>query len=791
MPDLKNELEAALAALGESSRFCLSGSPSPLLPGLEVRDVGSVGIPVSQTEARRLIAQASQAPYGRGEETIVDPDVRRVWQLEPRQFSLRNSEWRPFIAGIVASVQQAFGISQRIDASLYKLLIYEPGSFFAPHRDTEKTAGMFATLVVGLPSRHKGGTLLVTHDGQTEKIDFGGAQSEYKMQYAAFYADCQHEIRPVTEGYRVCLVYNLAVAKSRKQPSAPKNGPAIEQVAQLLTRLFADRSLELDRLAIPLAHQYTEASFSPSALKGADRTRADVVLRAAETLGYQAYLALLTHHQSGEVDYSTYSFRSSWSRRRQYEEEDDEEDVSDSEDASAEMGEVYDEDCTLDHWFDAAGREQPLGEMSLNDKEVLHSQGGTMKQTISEATGNAGATLERWYRRGVVVLWPRDRHFRILAGEGQAMALPALAEMVADAADPAANQDCRELAEQIIQRWNAPQYFGRERKSLASEMLMLLERIDAENLVQQFVRDVLPKDYDGSEGQPLVRICGRLGWKSLLEPLFGFFASQAPEQGNGHLAAAVAIFEALCCNKPAMTDERRATCQAIADAVEQVITRCDGYRRNAWSHEGGGRAGIPERTIRALNALADKERLDRYATHVLASRTRYGLHETLIPAVQAISKWIQVDSPALDAYQLLRNHCIAELQAFTAEPVNPPGDWRRDAKLGCDCADCKMLGKFLRDPHLEIARFPLRQDRRQHLHQEIDHQQLDLTHVTERKGSPHTLVCTKTQASYQRRLKQFEVDSRLLHELEKLGATQRRGADVRSKKRANAKTANR
>jgi hypothetical protein len=37
-------------------------------------------------------------------------------------------------------------------ADLYKLLAYDPGSFFVNHRDTEKVAGMFATLIIVLPS---------------------------------------------------------------------------------------------------------------------------------------------------------------------------------------------------------------------------------------------------------------------------------------------------------------------------------------------------------------------------------------------------------------------------------------------------------------------------------------------------------------------------------------------------------------------------------------------------------------------------------------------------------------
>src|SRR5262249_49850893 len=94
--------------------------------------------------------------------------------------------------------------------------------------------------------------------------------------------------------------------------------------------------------------------------------------------------------------------------------------------------------------------------------------------------------------------------------------------------------------------------------------------------------------------------------------------------------------------------------------------------------------------------------------------------------------------------------------------------------------DCRMLSRFLRDPEQRVGRFPLRKERRRHLHQQIDQHQCDCTHVTERKGSPQTLVCTKTQASYERRKKQFAVDTKLLAELEALAAVEPRAAVRRS-----------
>ncbi len=215
MSEVVEQLLKALGSIDESPRFCVSGSVDPVLPGLEVAGVGTVGIPVNPSTAQQLIEHASQAPYGRGEETIVDTSVRRVWQIEPKQLANRNPQWGSLVEGIVKGVRSEFDIKGEVTAELYKPLIYEKGSFFAPHRDTEKVEGMFATLVVCLPSRHQGGTLIVSHDQQSREIDFGGPQGEYQVQYAAFCADCrelQQFLRDPVE-----QVHRFRVAKHRRQ----------------------------------------------------------------------------------------------------------------------------------------------------------------------------------------------------------------------------------------------------------------------------------------------------------------------------------------------------------------------------------------------------------------------------------------------------------------------------------------------------------------------------------------------------------------------------------------------
>ena len=52
----------------------------------------------------------------------------------------------------------------------------------------------------------------------------------------------------------------------------------------------------------------------------------------------------------------------------------------------------------------------------------------------------------------------------------------------------------------------------------------------------------------------------------------------------------------------------------------------------------------------------------------------------------------------------------------------------------------------------------MRQDLRQHVETMIARLRLDIRCETERKGSPHTLICTKTRATYERRCTQYAED---------------------------------
>ena len=79
-------------------------------PGLYVECLGPIGLPLTASDARRLVAIRHQAPFGRGSETIVDTSVRRTWELNPSQFLLRNLAWLKTIKKILIKSAMGLGI---------------------------------------------------------------------------------------------------------------------------------------------------------------------------------------------------------------------------------------------------------------------------------------------------------------------------------------------------------------------------------------------------------------------------------------------------------------------------------------------------------------------------------------------------------------------------------------------------------------------------------------------------------------------------------------------------------
>lgn len=764
---MQKALIQALARVDRPGDICTAGDLPLTMPGLEVGGLGLLRLPLAERQARKLIKCCQQAPYGKGSQTLVDTAVRRMWELDEKYVRFTNPKWENLVDSIVEVVQKQLGLEEKkLTAHLYKLLVYEKGSFFLPHRDGEKLDRMVATLVVVLPSAHEGGELIVSHNGRQYEFDFAGAASGHELSYAAFYADCQHEVRPLKSGYRLCLTYNVTLAQSRgrKGIAAPSHDAVVDEIEALLNawRLAADTR----KLAVTFDHRYTQKGFTPSSLKGLDQSRAEVLFEAAERAGCIAHLALITlwQHGTAECDYDEYAYdrdrpyhwNSDWDEDE--EDEDEEEDYRES-DSQYEMGEIFDTSLLADCWFDREGRKIRFGEIPVHESEVVSESALDADDPAEEEfegyTGNAGMTLERWYHRAAVVIWPRTEHFAVLCGAGTDAAIAGLQSMVqqlkrlSKARREILCGKCREFAAAIIDTWRADGeslYRAKSETSDRDSFPGLLCELDDPRLIRRFLVEVVAADGGIPLDPPFVKFCKQRGWSEFEPELLSVIEASTEET----LVRNAELVHLICRQRDKNTGRvalSNRLCERLAAAVQALD---DGPSKDRWRVRQIDRVALLVSSVEAMLAIDTQPPLISLIEHALHNRRLYKLTDTHLATIFALESRLGKLAKPNRAISHWLAVCRQDLERRTAKPPVEPQNYRRPSQVPCNCADCRQLSQFLADTQQREARFPLRKERRRHLHGIIDDNKCDLTHVTERRGRPYTLVCTKTNATFQR-----------------------------------------
>ena len=213
---ITRELAKILGTVERPGDFFVSGRADFPMPRIEVEGVGPIALPFIPAQAKQLIKAASRAPYGRGSETVVDTKVRRTWQIEGVRVTIGGKHWPKTLADIIARAADGLGVTGPVTAELYKLLVYDKGSFFVSHRDTEKAPGMFATLVVALPSQSEGGELVIRHEGRETKQDLANDDPS-EAAFAAFYAESCRSQRAIGRRWSSISCARQAVRRRRHQ----------------------------------------------------------------------------------------------------------------------------------------------------------------------------------------------------------------------------------------------------------------------------------------------------------------------------------------------------------------------------------------------------------------------------------------------------------------------------------------------------------------------------------------------------------------------------------------------
>lgn len=748
------EIEKLINSLDRPGDYCVHSKLVTPMPRLNVNRVGTIAFPVQITQLGALIGAAERAPYGRGPDTVLDRSVRDSWQIDRKKFQLGGPGWERTLKTIIGRVAKGLGCDEkRLEARPYKLLVYEPGGFFEPHRDTEKKVGMIGTLVVSFPTEGSGGELVVTHKGREQVIDLC-VDDPGTLAFAAFYADCTHETRPVREGHRVSLVFNLILHGKRSSGAgrAPDYRSEAEELCGLLQQWVRDPN-GTAKIVWLLDHDYSRAGLSFSKLKGTDAVVASTLSAAAKHAECTIHAAIVHVTELGYPDYS-------WGY----------EDLGD-----LEMDEVTDGYCTLKDWVALDDTRPRYGALPLADGELMPD--GALDDAypddkwVEEASGNAGVSVEHVYRHAALVVWPTEQTIQMLSSTDISAAIEYVESEAGRASGASAERArIRLLGSQLIDAWDRTTRRGelhdKDGKRLR-KALSVLEGIGATDLTERFLLQNAIHAYRGKGNNLLATAIANVGADAAAEFLAKFVRSKMAYYPN-------AVLNLLWLLADAPRHEGmgpwiaplRSTATLVLDTLPGLLDPSARNQAPTWQKPRPRRPGAePVGDLLALATLLGLEAEAHDAARLLLRHDSLGPPHKAVPKVLARMVGRYSEAPRSAAYRVLWQSAAESLLQRSGQPPDPPRNWFIDARLRCSCKACRQLVAFCRDPYLQATQIAVARPLRKHLRGKIDALKLDIDYRTERSGSPFKLVCEKNRTSYQRRLDQFGDDLKRMKEL--------------------------
>lgn len=701
---------------------------------VDVAGVGLLRSPLPPAQCKALIALGEPAPFGLGTETLHDTRVRDTWQIPIERV---NVDWGGRLARTLdtAAAVLDLPLGSRLTAELHSMLVYAKGQFFAAHQDSEKADAMVATLVVTLPSRHTGGDLAV-HD--RDRVHAYPAALD-KVSAVVLYADRLHEVRPVRSGHRVSLTFDLLV----EQPADPVTEAAVvDQAASLLHTHFATpwparwrgEDVGYPRLfGYLLDHQYTAAGLSWSRLKGSDVQPAQTLRCAVEQLGGEAVLALTDIHQVWDAAYSPPGWRSY--------DEDDLEDLDELDDV--EPGELIDDEIAVTHWLLPEAPKTTEVSLGLDTREVgAGRQTATLppyNQQYEGYMGNYGNTIDRWYRRAAVLVWPQRLAFANRAEASPQTALEDLDRRTAGG-DPTANQDVLSLAP----FWTPAIRSVANPRALFTRALTVAARLDgsaAQVLLLPFAIPMLQVTDIPAVGA----LCTRHGTDWVVAQLNRWTgpSHHTVETTPQWLAELPDLADALREWSPVAA----ALVGIVWSGVERSLTQLAAMHPRPSVLVAVGQQIDPTGCVLQAAARAGQPELARQIAATVTGSS------VLLPVAVGLSwaarEWA-ADTRRASGVGDIARYAAQQLSAELATAPRDPDDWSMTLPLGCDCKECTTLAAFLADPTERVLSWPLAQQGRDHVERQLRAAEAPVAGHTIKKGRPYTLQLTKTADLFHR-----------------------------------------
>ena len=166
-------------------------------------------------DIEKICELANPAPFGKGSQTVYDENIRKALEIKAERISIEsdNSTYFNYFNNIIPK-------NKKFVFKLYKMQIYEVGGKFEKHKDTIHSPNHYATCVVNIPTKFKGGELILYNSDNSilYECKFG-----YSSGSILFLTDIDHEVKEVKEGIRIVLQYDVYIEDKEEQENEDKD----------------------------------------------------------------------------------------------------------------------------------------------------------------------------------------------------------------------------------------------------------------------------------------------------------------------------------------------------------------------------------------------------------------------------------------------------------------------------------------------------------------------------------------------------------------------------------------
>ncbi|KAJ7689035.1 hypothetical protein B0H17DRAFT_1067547 [Mycena rosella] len=416
--DIRGDFDSALedgfdfdGVFAFSERYAMGVAPNPCL---NFDGLGTVGIPLSERDARAIISAC-----------VAPPNTSGIWELPSEKIHFDNPAWDAWIqntAGVAAATALNACAPVRPSFSFKKLVIHEsssPTTHYKEPVDEDESNTKIGDFIAVLPSIFQGGQLQLHHTGQVKSLNFAH-QSGLATSIVAAYSGVEQTLAGVTSGYRLSLVYDILfpITHADVRPTLPEMQGATQKLYNIMLSWKQDASGEAPgSLACLLHHKYTSTkNFRAQSLTGVDALLISHLYPLARQLKFRIYFAQvrLTVSTMASAPDDGYgcgygrSYGRGWGRRRyNYYDYDDDDEIDEDEFEDDEGS--REESLVLSRVVDLCGMPVNVN-IDLEAEDLIN---GSITDQAADTTNfeieeRTMATRTAVYNRTVLLIWPKD-----------------------------------------------------------------------------------------------------------------------------------------------------------------------------------------------------------------------------------------------------------------------------------------------------------------------------------------------------------------------------------------------